>query len=106
MKAITDTVSITELSRLTNKSRPTIYKWLMLYENESKDELPLAIAKLFDLIADNGSKRDVYQFCEEQFVVRDDDEALEEVLRLLRTNRSKLDLEKVKNFVLEELKNE
>ena len=106
MKAITDTVSITELSRLTNKSRPTIYKWLMLYENESKDELPQVLARLFDLIADNGSKKDVYQFCEEQFIVRDDDETLEEVLRLLRTNRSKLDLERIKNYILEELKND
>ena len=105
MRAITDTVTITELSRLTNKSRPTIYKWLMLYESEKKEELPQVIARLFDMIAESGSKKDIYQFCEEQFVVKNDDEGLEEILSMLRTYRSKLDLEKVKNFLLEELKN-
>ena len=103
MKTITDTVTITELSRLTNKSRPTIYKWLTLYENEKRDEMPQVITQLFDLIIENGSKKDIYQFCEDQFVSIDDDENLEEILRLLRTYRSKLNLEKIRNFILEEM---
>lgn len=106
MKAITDIVTITELSRLTNKSRPTIYKWLTLYENEKIDELPLAIAQLFDLIVVSGSKKDIYQFCEEQFIVVDSDGELEEIMRLLRAHRSKLDLGALKKFILEEMINE
>ena len=103
MKTITDIVTITELSRLTNKSRPTIYKWLTLYENEKRDEMPQLIAQLFDLIVESGSKKDIYQFCEDQFVSIDDDENLEEILRLLRIHRGKLNLEKIKNFILEEI---
>ncbi len=103
MRSITDTVTITELSRLTNKSRPTIYKWLTLYENEKRDEMPQAITQLFDMIAASGSKKEIYQFCEDQFIGLNDDEGLEEILRLLRSNRYKIDLEKIKNYILEEI---
>ena len=103
---ITDKVTITELSRLTNKSRPTIYKWITLYENESKFELPQVIAQLFDMIENSASKKDIYQFCEDQFVVKNEDENLEEILQLLRKYRARLNLEKIRNFLLEELKNE
>ncbi|MDE6276211.1 MAG: hypothetical protein K2M75_06725 [Clostridia bacterium] len=106
MKTITDNVTITELSRLTNKSRPTIYKWITLYENESKEELPQVIAQLFDMIAENASKKDIYQFCEDQFVARNEDEDLEEILQLLRKYRGKLNLERIRNFILEEMRNE
>ena len=79
MKTITDTVTITELSRLTNKSRPTIYKWITLYENDNKEELPQVISQLFDMIGNSVSKKDIYQFCEDRFAVRNDDEDLEEI---------------------------
>ena len=65
--------------------------------------MPQVITQLFDLIIENGSKKDIYQFCEDQFVSIDDDENLEEILRLLRTYRSKLNLEKIRNFILEEM---
>lgn len=106
VRTITDTVTITELSRLTNKSRPTIYKWLTLYENEKRDEMPQAIARLFDMIVSSGSKKEIYQFCEDQFVSIDEDENLEEIMRLLRTYRGKLNLEKIRNYILEEMKDE
>lgn len=103
---ITDKVTITELSRLTNKSRPTIYKWITLYENESKFELPQVISQLFDMIEDSASKKEIYQFCEDQFIVKNVDEELDEILWLLRKYRAQLNFEKIKNFLLEELKNE
>lgn len=103
---ITDTVTITELSRLTNKSRPTMYKWLTLYENGKKDDLPQTIRELFELIEKTGSKKSVYQFCEEKFINSKDDEVLKEIIDLLRANVEKLNLTEIKNYILEELKNE
>lgn len=103
MGLITDTISITELSRLTNKSRPTIYKWLMLYEKGDSDELPVAIVELFDLIAHKGSKKDIYLFCDERFFNSKDDDALIEIFDLLRSNKDKLDMKKIKKMIMEEL---
>lgn len=103
MKSITDTITITELSRLTNKSRPTIYKWITLYENKNSEELPQVISQLFDKIAGCVSKKEIYQFCEDKFAVKNDDGELEEILQLLRKYRSQLNLEKIRNFILEEI---
>lgn len=106
MGSINDTISITEISRLTNKSRPTIYKWLSLYESGKRDELPGAVVELFDLIVQNGSKKDVYTFCEGKFFDAEGDETLMEIVNLLRSNKNKLNLKKIKEIILEELKNE
>lgn len=104
MGFVTDTISITELSRLTNKSRPTIYKWLTLYENGSISELPKRICELFDLIAGRGSKKDIYQFCEINFYDAAQDDVLREIIELLTANKDKLDLNRIKEFISEELK--
>ena len=104
MGKVTDVVTITELSRLTNKSRPTIYKWLELYEIDAKDELPQTVAELFDLIAERGSKKEIYEFCESKFFSGDDGEELRGIIELLRKNKDKLDLNKLKQFITEESK--
>ena len=103
MGVITDTISIPELSRLTNKSRPTIYKWLTLYEQGDLSELPSAIVELFNLIADRGSKKDIYLFCEEKFFNAKEDDALLEIFDLLRSNKDKLDMKIIKKLIMEEL---
>lgn len=105
---VTDTISITELSRLTGKSRPTIYKWLTLYENGSISELPKRICELFDLITGRGSKKDIYQFCEVNFydgASGDGSDILREIIELLTGNKDKLDLNKIKQFISEEIEN-
>lgn len=101
---ITDTMTITELSRLTNKSRPTIYKWLTLYKSGKAQELPSAIQELFDIIEHTRSKKEAYAFCEKMFCNEQEDGCLKEIFDLLRENRDKLDLNKIKNYIMEELK--
>ena len=103
MGLITDAISITELSRLTNKSRPTIYKWLTLYEKGDLSELPSAIVELFKLIEDKGSKKDIYLFCEEQFFNVNEEDSLKEIFDLLRSNKDKLDMKRIKEIIMEEL---
>ena len=103
MGTITDIISITELSRLTNKSRPTIYKWSETYESGNRNDLPRAVLELFDLIAKRGSKKDVYEFCENNFFDVNAENPLAEIIELLRKNSYRLDLKKIKQFIMEEM---
>ncbi len=103
MKEICDVMTITELSRLTNKSRPTIYKWITLYSQNQREEIPQSITQLFDLICKTGSKKAIYDFCDEKFAVKDDDEELAEIFNLIRANREILDLKKLKEYIAEEI---
>ena len=104
MAQITEIVTITELARLTKKSRPTIYKWLTLYEKGDEGELPQAVAQLFGLITKTGSKKEIYQFCEERFFDETETADLREIFDLLRTHQDELNLEKVKQFIMKELR--
>lgn len=106
MATITDNMTVTELARVTGKSRPTVYKWLTLYESGDRADLPRAVESLFDLIANGGTKREIYQFCEDRFLGSEGDDELREIIELLTVNKDKLDLEKIKQFITEELKNE
>lgn len=101
---ITDTITITELSRLTKKSRPTIYKWVTMYERGECEGLPHSVLELFDIIGAKKSKKDIYEFCEVSFFDATDDEPLREVIALLTENRHRLNIEKIKNIILEEIK--
>lgn len=101
---ITDMITITELARLTKKSRPTIYKWVTMYERGECATLPRSVLELFDIIDAKKSKKDIYEFCEVSFFDATDDEPLREVIALLSENRHRLDIEKIKNIILEEIK--
>lgn len=101
---ITDAITITELARLTKKSRPTIYKWVTMYERGECEGLPHSVLELFDIIEAKKSKKEIYEFCEVSFIDAADDDSLREVITLLSENRQRLDILKIKNFILEEIK--
>ena len=44
---IVEVITISELSRLTKKSRPTLYKYINDYENQVYDNIPFNFIKLF-----------------------------------------------------------
>lgn len=54
---IVDHFSITELSNLTNKSRPTLYKYISSYEAGDLNEVPYNFILLFNLINKPGVKK-------------------------------------------------
>ena len=101
---ITDYITITELARLTNKSRPSIYKYVLSFENNNLDEIPYSIINLFKLILDNKSKQEIIDYCLNNFGNNTDNSMLE-VINLLKDNREILDFEKIKKIIEEEINN-
>ena len=111
---ITDIVTITELSKLLGKSRPTVYKYVSDYEAGNYSALPRSVRSLFDKITSGEtSKRGVFEYCDHWFSSRTMPEktrktekptTLKELIRLIKDNESRLDLSKIKDYVEEELR--
>ena len=101
---ITDYMTITELSRLTNKSRPSMYKYVLSYENDNLDEIPYSIIMLFRLILENKPKQEIVNYCLKTFG-KDTDNNIVEIINLLKENKEKLDLSKIKKLIEEEINN-
>lgn len=99
---ITDIVTITELSRITNKSRPTLYKYISDFEAGNLSEIPGAIVKLFEGISTGEfSKKDIYSYCDSYFMENDD---LAEIFNLIKENKNKINLVALKEFILKEIR--
>ena len=112
---ITDAISITELSRILNKSRPTVYKYVSDFESGNEQAVPTSVKKLFYQIqAGNIPKREIYEYCDFWFAregkheekTQDTGKAvtLKEIFKLLKINERKLDLFKLKIYIEDELK--
>lgn len=104
---ITDIISITELSRLTGKSRPTIYKYINDYNIRKYDDIPFSIIELFNMSA-FCSKADIITYCHKTYgkADRTHSEKTQEIIKLIIENEEKLNIDRIKVFVLEELKND
>lgn len=106
-----DHVSITELSRLTGKSRPTLYKYMDCFKRGAYDEIPYTFIRLFEEISDGTfSKEDMIAYCARYFangatmVVADPQ--VRDLFEMILANRAKLDIDKIKTAIEKELKNE
>ena len=97
--------SITELSNLTGKTRPTLYKYISAYVNNNLDSIPYSFIKLFELMnTPNVKKRDIVEFCNATFVNVDKDADINELIKLIKENKEKIDISKIKSFIMEEIK--
>ena len=109
---ITDIVTITELSKLLGKSRPTVYKYVSDYESGNYSALPHSVRSLFDkIISGETSRRGVFEYCDHWFTSRtitaeshNKPTTLKEVIRLLKDNEGRLNLTRIKNYIEEELR--
>ena len=108
---ITDIVSITELSKLLGKSRPTVYKYISDYESGNCSALPHSVRSLFDrIMSGETSKRGVFEYCDHWFDTKAASHTskktttLKDVVRLLKDNEGRLDLGKIFSFIEEELR--
>ena len=114
---ITDIISITELSRLLKKTRPTVYKYVSDFEGGRQGSLPHSVKSLFQKIQSGDmSKKEIYEYCDHWFAGetvsvfslfgakgRKEKTSLDEIVELLKTNEKKLDLEKLKTWIEQEI---
>lgn len=104
---ITDLITITELSRLTKKSRPTIYKYINEYEKGNYDEIPYSMITLFEM-AKTATKAEIVAYCNSTYgtgCVSICNAQMQELINLLVTNQEHLDIAKIKDFIMEEINN-
>lgn len=101
-------MSITELSRLTGKSRPTLYKYLKDYEAERLDEIPYSFIGLIRLCEEgNASRADIVAYCEHYYkagapkTARDGE--LSRIIELIRENSNKLNLKALAEYIEREI---
>ena len=98
------TFSITELSNLTGKTRPSIYKYLKAYEECHYDDLPFSFIQLFNLMSKNGvSRNEIIEYCENNFKKVDEDIKITEIVNLIKNNKDKIDLDNLKKMIEEEI---
>ena len=91
---ITDFISITELSRLTKKSRPTIYKYLNDFNAGNYDDIPYSVIKLFNM-AETASKAEIIAYCNSTYgsgCAADCDEEVAELVNLIVLHKKELAL--------------
>ena len=96
--------SITELSNLTGKTRPTLYKYIKAYEGDNFDDLPFSFIKLFDLMNKEGVKRkEIIEYCQNTFQNIDSDIKVNDIINLIKNNKAKIDLDNLKQAIEEEI---
>lgn len=108
---ITDIVTITELSKLLGKSRPTVYKYVSDYEAGNYSAIPHSVRSLFDkIMSGETSRRGVLEYCDHWFGGQAQTKkekagkptTLKEIIKLLKDNEHVLDLSKIKEYIMEE----
>ena len=98
--------TITELSNLTGKTRPTLYKYINSYDSGDLDSVPYSFIQLFNLLEKPNVKRsEIVNFCNANFVNIDKDEEVNNFVKYIKENKEKIDLTKIRKFIEEEIKN-
>lgn len=73
MKKITDVITISELSRMLDLTRPTLYKYITTFEKGDYSKLSFNLVELFNFIVDEAAtKRDIYDYIDKKYVVEND----------------------------------
>lgn len=104
---ITDLISVTELSRLTNKSRPTIYKYINDYNIGNFDDIPYSFIELLKM-SKSSSREEIIKFCYNAYGQPSCgfDSEVQEIITLITKNKDKINLKKIKEFIQGEIKND
>lgn len=105
-----DDVSITELSRLTGKSRPTLYKYLDCFRRGAYDDIPYTFIRLFESIGRcEYTRSDIEAYCARYFAdgasIMVADPELRGLFEMILTNRGKLNITKLKEIIQKEIQN-
>lgn len=102
---LNDFISITELARLTGKTRPTLYKYVKDYEDGRYDEIPYSFLMLLQLADEpEVSRADLIEYCFRHYTKKSDSPPeLRELIDLITKNKERLDLAKVKKMIETEI---
>lgn len=107
---LNDFVSITELSRLTGRTRPTIYKYLKDYGIGNYDEIPYSFLMLIKLAEDGESTRaDIVEYCEKHYSSGKKEKGereprVDKLVEFITKNADKLDFDRLTEMIEKELK--
>ena len=103
---ITDIITITELSRLTGKTRPTVYKYIKDFEQDRYDAVPYTFLMLLELAeGDDTTRQDIVEYCKKHYSSGEElSPLLSDVIELLKDHANNIDLEKIKIFIEKEIK--
>lgn len=97
-------LTITELSNITGKTRPTIYKYIESYQAGNLDDVPFTFIQLFNLMnKQNVTRKEVMDFCDHNFKKVDDDIRITEIVTLLSNNVDKVNLDNIKELIEKEI---
>lgn len=85
-------LTITELAKMTNKSRPSLYKYLSAYEEGRYDDLPRRFFLLFKKLGDpRCSRAAAIRECEALFASRPRSEEAQAVYDYLSAHEADID---------------
>ena len=78
-------ITISELSRIINVSRPTLYKYCEEYEKNKFANMPVKIRNLFDYIYSDSSvdHHDILDFCIRNLDKMNDNSIIDEIKSLM-----------------------
>lgn len=118
MSNINNIITISELSRLVGISRPTMYKYLLMYENKDRMNIPNNIIEILDYLESDRvkSKQDVYNYFSNNFpststmavldktkVLINENSNFLKLLEYLVDNSNKIDFEELINIFKEKV---
>ena len=97
-------LTITELSNLTGKTRPTLYKYINAYEACQYDDIPFSFIQLLNIMAKpNVKRKEIVDYCDANFKAVDNDLKVNEIITLIKNNKNKIDLDNLKKTIEEEI---
>lgn len=107
MSDLLNKVNISELSRLTGRTRPSIYKYLDEYISNKYKDIPNQFIQLFKMI-DQGhhTKDEIISFCNSNFTKFTYNDKLNDIMVILKNNANKINLEKLEKYLMEEINND
>lgn len=103
---INDLLTVTELSRLTGKTRPTVYKYIKDFEADRYDTVPYTFLMLLELAEeDDTTREDIIKYCEKHYSSgKELSPLLSEIIELLKNHSESIDLERIKHIIEKEIK--
>ncbi len=113
MKNIPDLITVSELARLINVSRPTLYKYKEMYE-EKDAELEIKYKELFDYIESCLVKNQIYNYTNNIFKSSDDsltdklkfeeNKDLVTLFNKIIDNKEKINIDELNQYIEEKIK--